>query len=368
MAFDLSSIGVPLDERYPQDLALASIDGLQSALPSWVARNASPEVVLIEAVALAVADIVNAANDTIAAVEQDILDRQYQVPRLAGSVASGAVTVIFDSTVTQTIPAGTSFVLADYGIEVATTADVTVTADTSVVLDVSTLTATTLVNGVGPGAGIDVLSVIPNILTVAITTAMSGGAAEEGDPEYIARSRNRLARVTNSLVVPDHFSAFVLEDGRALNALCIPAWDGVAVGTIGADAGEVTVVTYGRGGPLSAGDKTDLEAAMAAITYVGATVHVIDATVVSVPVTMTVKAAPGYTVSEAQAAAVAAIDTFLNPESWPIGGDVIVGALEAAIVDTAAVDYIVSTTLPSTDVTLAADEVPTPGTVTISAT
>ena len=367
MAFDLSSIGVPLDERYPQDLALASIDGLQAALPSWVARNASPEVVLIEAVALAVADIINAANDTIAAIEQDILDRQYQVPRLAGSVATGAVTVTFDSTVTQTIPAGTSFVLADYGVEVATTADVTVTSGTSVVLDVSTLTATTLVNGVGPGAGIDVLSVIPNVLTVALTTAMSGGAAEEGDPEYIARSRNRLARVTNSLVVPDHFSAYVLEDGRALNALCIPAWDGTGAPGSG-DAGHLTVVTYGRGGTLSAGDKTDLEELMAAITYVGATVHVIDATVVDVDVTLTVKAAPGYTVSEAQAAVEAAVTAFLNPESWPIGDDVIVGALEAAITDTAAVDYIVSTTLPASDTTLAADEVPTPGTVTISAT
>ena len=367
MAFDLSSIGVPLDERYPQDLALEAIDGLQAALPAWVARNASPEVVLIEAVALAVADIVNAANNTIASIEQDILDRQYQVPRLAGSPATGAVTVIFDSTVTQTIPAGTSFLLTDYGVEVATTAEVTVTADTSVVLDVSTAEATTLVNGVGAGAGIDVLSVIPNILTVAITTAMAGGASEEGDPEYIARSRNKLQLVTNSLVVPSHYEGFVRLDGRALNALCIPAWDGTGAPGSG-DAGHLTVVVYGRGGTLSAGVKTDLEELMAAITYVGATVHVIDATVVSVPVTMTVKAAPGYTVSEAQAAAVAAIDTFLDPESWPIGDDVIVGALEAAIIDTAAVDYIVSTTLPASDTTLDADEVPTPGTVTISAT
>ena len=368
MAFDLSSIGAPVDERYPQDLAIAAIDALQAAQPAWVARNGAPEVVLIEEVAQAVADVVNAANDTIGAVEQDILDRQYQVPRLAGTPATGAVTVTFDSTVTQTIPAGTSFLLADHGIEVATTADVTVTAGTSVVLDVSTVESTALVNGVGAGAAIDVLDVIPNILTVAISSAMAGGATEEGDPEYIARSRNRLARVTNSLVVGDHFSAYVLEDGRATNALCIPAWDGVAVGTIGTDAGEVTVVTYGRGGPLSAGDKTDLEDLMAAITYVGATVHVVDATVVDVDVTMTVKAAPGYTAAEAQAAAESAVAAFLDPQTWPIGDDVIVGALEAAITDTAAVDYIVSTTLPSADVTLAADEVPQPGTVTLSVT
>ena len=366
MAFDLSSIGTPVDERYPADLASATIDALQAALPAWVARNAAPEIVLIEAVALAVADISNAANDTVAAVEQDILDRQYQVPRLAGSPATGQITVTYDSPVTQTIPAGTGFVLADLGIEVATSAEVTVTASSTAVLDVSTVESTTLANGVGAGAAIDVLDVIPNILSVAVTGTFSGGASEEGDPEYVARSRNRLARVTNSLVVPDHFSAYCLEDGRALNAVCIPAWDGASTATIGTDAGEVTVVVWGRGGPVGAGDRTALEEAMSAITYVGAAVHVIDATAVDVDVTMTIHPAPGYTASEAQDAAEAAIAAHLDPQTWPIGDDVIVGALEAAVVDTAAVDYIASTTDPASDVTLAADEVPTPGTVTVS--
>ena len=368
MAFDVSAIGTPLDERYPEEIGTAAVEALQALLPDWLPRNASPEVIYLEALALAVAEIVNAGNETIAAIEEDILSRFYQVSRRPGSAATGQITVTFDTTVTTTIPAGTGFALADYGIEVATTADVNVTASTTAVLDVSTTEATTLINGVGAGAAVDVLDVIPNILSVAVTGAFAGGADPEDDTAYVARARNRLARVTNSLVVADHFTAYVLEDGRAVNALCIPAWDGVSTGTIGTDAGDVTVVTYGRGGTLSAGDKTDLAAAMQAITYAGATVHVTDAAVTTVAVTTTVKAAPGYSAAEAQAAAEDAIRGFLNPETWPIGDDVIVGALQAAITDTPAVDYIVSMSAPSGTTTIAANAVASAGTLTVSAT
>jgi len=364
--FDVSAVGAPLDERYPEELAAAAVSALQAALPDWLPRNASPELIYIEAVSLAVADIVNAGNQTIAAVEEDILSNFYQVARRPGSAAGGQITVTFDSAVTTTIPAGTGFALTDYGIEVATAADVSVTASSTAVLDVFTTEATTLVNGVGAGAALDVLDVIPNVLSVAVTGAFSGGADPEDDVAYIERVRNRLARVTNSLVVADHFTAYVLEDGRAVNALCIPTWDGVSTGTIGTDAGDVTVVTYGRGGTLSAGDKTDLAAAMQAITYAGATVHVTDAAVTTVNVTTTVVPAPGYSAAEAQTATEDAIRTFLNPETWTIGDDVIAGALQAAITDTAAVDYISAMSAPSGTVTIAANAVAKYGTITVS--
>lgn len=368
MAFDVSAIGAPLDIRYPNDLAAEVVAALQAAQPDWLPRNASPELIYIEAVALAVADIVNAGNATIGAVEEDMLSRFFQVPRRPGSPATGQITVTFDTTVTTTIPAGTGFLLSDYGVEVATTADVTVTAASTAALAVSTTEATTLVNGVTTGAALDVLDVIPNVLSVAVTGAFLGGADPEDDTAFTERARNRLARVTNSLVVADHFTAYVLEDGRAVNALCIPAWDGVSTATIGSDTGELTVVTYGRGGNLSAGDRSDLAALMQAITYAGATVHVNAAATTSVAVTTTVKSMPGYTAGEAQTAAEDAIRAFLNPETWTIGDDVIVGALQAAITDTAQVDYIVSMSAPSGTTTIAADAVATAGTITVSVT
>lgn len=197
MAFDLTAVGSPLDERYPTEIATASVAALQARLPSWIPRNASPELVFIEALGIAVAEIVNGANATIGAIEEDILANFYEVPRRPGSPATGQITVTFDTAVTTTIPAGTGFSLADYGVEVATTADVNVSASSTAVLDVSTTESTTLVNGVGAGAAVDVLDVIPNILSVAVTTGFSGGADPEDDTAYITRARNRLARVTH---------------------------------------------------------------------------------------------------------------------------------------------------------------------------
>ena len=51
-------------------------------------------------------------------------------------------------------------------------------------LDVFTTEATTLVNGVGAGAALDVLDVIPNVLSVAVTSAFAGGADPEDDTAY----------------------------------------------------------------------------------------------------------------------------------------------------------------------------------------
>ena len=41
--FDVSAVGAPLDERYPEELADAAVSALQAALPDWLPRNASPD-------------------------------------------------------------------------------------------------------------------------------------------------------------------------------------------------------------------------------------------------------------------------------------------------------------------------------------
>jgi hypothetical protein len=371
MPFDLSSVGAPIDERYSNDMAVQAIDLMEAARPGLAMRNASPEVVLIEALALAAADVSNAANQAVAELAELLLANFYEVPRMPGVPAVGAVTVTFDDAISTTIPTGTGFVLSEFGIEVAATADVVVAGSDTAVVQVASVQPTTLINGVGPGAAVDILDVIPNALSVAVSTAFGSGVDIEDDLTYQARARVRLARVTNSLVVPDHFSAYCLEDGRAVNAATIRAWDGTGTAPApgaGTDAGEVTVITYGRGGNLSETTRDELAAAMQSITAAGITVHVNPATVTSVAVTATVSAAPGYAATEVQDAAVAAVQAFLNPETWPIGTDVAVGAIEAAMVDTPQVQFVVSTDAPAADVTIAPDAIASAGTITVSVT
>lgn len=368
MALDPGSIGAPIDERYPSDLAVRSIEFLEAALPSFVARPASIETVLTEANAQAVAEVVNVANQTVGAVEEDMLARFFGVPRLPGAAAVGEVTLTFDGTVSQTIPAGVRLALPEVGLEIVTTADVVVSGASSAVVQVATAVPSSLANGVGVGAVVDVLDVVPRLLSVALTLGMSGGANPESDAEFIVRASARCARITNSLVVPEHFSAFVLEDGRASNATAIRAWGSTSTVTAGSDAGYVTVVTYGRGDNLSPEVRAELESAMQAITAAGVTVYVKPAIVSTVNVTVTVAGRPGYASADVSAAVETAVRAFLSPESWPIGEDVLPLALAGEIAKVGSVDFVSSLAAPASTVTVPIDGVVTAGTVSVTVT
>lgn len=372
MAFDVSSIGQPLDDRYPEDIAVDAVAQLQELLPDWVARNASPEIIYLEAVALAVADVVATGNSAIGAVTEAILSTLYDVPRYSGSVATATLTLSFDSAVSLTVPAGTTFVMPDYGVELATTVAATVSSASSVSLTAATTTATSELNGVS-SATIDLIDYIPNALSVTISAAFSGGADPEDDITYIERARNRLARVTNSLVVADHFTAYALESPLVSNATTINSWDGTGTapnaGSAGTDAGEVTVAVYGIGAQVSAGNKATLAGEMQDITAAGVTVNVKDAVLVDIDVTCTVLAKPGENTSVVQTQVQNALTAFLNPETWPFGETVTRDDIRAVILATDGVDSISAMSVPSTgspDTTLKSNEVASADDLTIT--
>ena len=152
------------------------------------------------------------------------------------------------------------------------------------------------------------------------------------------------------------------------NASTINAWDGVAIGTAGTNAGHVTVMVYGFGGQVSAGDRTALATAMQAITAEGVTVHVNEASLSSVSVTLTAAAEPGQVTASVKAGIEDALRAYLNPQTWPFGETVRHTSLIALVAAVPGVDYVASLTLPAADVTLAADQVAYPGVLTVTVT
>lgn len=366
MAFDIGAVSEPLDERTAGDLLADAIAALQVAMPDWVPRNGSPEVIYLEAVALAAAEVVNAGNAIIAAVVEAVLETLFLVPRGTGVQAVGELTITFDSTVTTTVYAGTRFSLPEYGTELLVTADATVTAGTTLVVQVVTADATSAVNGVGSAAAVDILDSIPNALSVAISSDMANGAEPEDDTAYIARSRNVLGLVSNSLVVLDHYTSYCRLSGLVSNATTIGAWDGAAIGTAGSDAGYVTSVVYGSGGTVSAENKATLAADMQAITADGVTVAVVDADLEVVNVEVDVVAISGVETATVQASVQAAITAWLRPETWEFGETVRTTSLTALVAGVDGVDYVDSLTAPATDVTLTANQLADLGTLTVS--
>lgn len=366
MAISAEALNVQIDTRNADDIVADAIDLLATRQPEWIPRNGAPEVIYLEAVAQAVTEVAVAAQAEVGAVVETLLSELYQVPRLPGAGATGEVTLTFDTSVTTTIPTGTRFLLPDTGVELVTTADVPVSASLTAVLPVATATATAAVNGTGSAASLDLLDTVPNALSAQITLDLSGGTEPESDSAYLTRAVQRLARVTSSLVVTDHFSAYVLEDGQTSNAVAIAAWDGASIGTAGTDGGHVTVAAYGRGGQLPAGVKTALAAAMQAITAAGATVHVVDAALSTVDVTATVHPIAGYDTNAVRDACEAALAAWLAPETWEFGETVRVTTLTTVLAAVEGVDYVTSVTTPAADVTLNANGLPAAGALSIT--
>lgn len=364
MGFDVSAIGRPLDERYPADLAAASLAALQGLLPSWVVRNGAVEVLLIEALALSAAEVANAANVAVGAIEEDMLSRFDQVLRLPGAPAVGALTLTFDAADGPGLDAGVRFVLRDVGVEVVSA--MPVPAGASVLVPVTASVASSRPNGVGPGAQVDVLDIVPNLLDVQVSEVFAGGADPESDEEYIARARWRRARASSSVAKPDAFAALVLEDGRVANAAAVRAWDGVSVGAIGTLGGHVTVLTYGRGGQVPVSVREELAATLASMSAAGVVAHVVPAALTTVDVTVTVTARPGFAAAEVQAGVQSAVRAFLAPEAWAFGEDVGVLALAGEIAKVASVDYVSAMSSPSSDVAVAANALAVAGAVTVS--
>lgn len=345
---DLSYLGLTPDERTADDVVADAIDYAQTQLPEWIPRNGAVEVVILEAAALASAETQAALNNLPGRVVEGILGL-YGVPRSPGAVATGTLTVTFDTAVTTTIPAGTRFLLVDEGVDLVSTAEVTVTAATTASVAVATEDYTAAVNGVGASASVDLLNAIPNALSVAVSGTLTGGADPESDDAYLDRASTVLARVTSSLVVPTHFTAYALQDTRVSRATTVDLFDGsIGTGSPGDHVGDITVYVYGVGGAVDAAVRTELETSMQELSAAMMDVHVEAAQVTTQNVELEVVGLAGYDSSTVQASVEAAIAAWMDPSVWEWDDDIRPNDIIALADTVSGVDYVVSVTTPST--------------------
>jgi uncharacterized phage protein gp47/JayE len=334
---------------------------LRDRLPSWVPRNASLEIVYLEAVALAVSEVTRTANDVAAQTLETLLEKVFLIPRLSGVPAAGRVTLTFDTAVSLTVAAGTTFLVPGTGARLVTVRDVDVTTKTAI-LDVEAAAAGADLNGI-VGVDVDLLDGLPNTLSATITTAMAGGVDSEDDAAYIARCGRVFSRMSSSLVTPDAFATFALESGQATNAVGVRAWDGRDPSAIGTMGGHVTVVAWGAGGPLPDLALLDLQTRMQDMAATGATVHVTRARLHPVDVAATVTVSAGADRDDVRARLLAVLAARLDPARWAFGAPVRSSVLLAAVQSVPGVDHVTGFS-PAADITLAADQLASLGTTT----
>lgn len=357
MAADLSDyINLTVYDRDPPELiARALVDAAQK-LPGWVPREGNTEVVLIESMALQVAELVYAINRVPAAIVEALL-RIYGVTRDPGAPPTTTVRFDFLDSLGHTIDAGTRvrYNPGDPDDVVVFAADTNATAAPGVSFVEVAATGTrntTVANGTIAGTVLDVIDSVVAVDEATLADPIGAGRDPEDTATWLNRGVQRLARLNSALVLPLHFVARALEEPGVVRAQALDRYN-PAVGPVGSNNGHITVAVMGDAGvALSGGAKTALQDAMSLLASAHLVVHVIDATVNTVNVTATVARIEGYTASEVQANVVAALKAYLDPNVWAWGATVWRNELISVMDRAAGVDRVVSVTTPATDLAL----------------
>lgn len=355
------------------DIVEAAQTTLQSRIPDWVPSATNIEVMLLEAMAIEVAEAVFSINRIPTTLVQALL-ALYGVEQDTGTAPTVDLTFTAYDTAGYNVPAGTEVVITTNSgdtVSFFTDAELIIAEST----DSGTISATATVNtdianGIIIGTEVELVDSITGIETVETATVVAGGVNPETLDAWTQRGIQRLQRLSDALVIPVHFTQAALEDPNVFRANTVDNYDPTEdpPSSPGDNPGHVTVVVYGAGGPLTSGQKADIQDSMELRALSNLVIHVVDPTVVTVNVTAAIKVKAGYVEADVIDAVEARLDNYLDPTVWPWAGVVRRNELISIIDQVDGVDYVDALTAPASDVNIGiGTSLATPGTLTITA-
>lgn len=349
-------VNLTLFDRDPQEVFAAAMTDLGTKMVDWVPREGNTEVLLMESLAVEVAEAIFAVNrlpDGIA----EVLLRLFGIDRDNGAVPTATIRFFAAGTQGYTVPAGTAVRLNLVGglepIVFVTQTDLVIPNGQSQG-DIAALgdRFTSDANGTIVGTTVEILDSLPYINTATIITApVSGGRDTETDAEWLTRGSQRFGRLVDTLVLPQHFVDFALEQTNVERALAVDNYN--MTGVPGDSPGYLTLAVYGDGVALTSPEKAALAALIGPKKFGLLSVSVVDPHIEVVNVNVTVKALPTFLAADVEQNVEDALDAFLNPMTWDWDRVIRRNDLITVVTNTTGVDYVTTLTTPASDVTAA---------------
>ena len=360
-------------DKDPQDIVDAALVVLQARLPEWTPSETNIELALLEAMALEVAETIYTIN-RLPEVMVETLLALYEIERDQGVAPSVTIEFTMADNAGYTIDEGT-----EVSISISASENLSFFTDSALVIapgnTTGTKTATAIentisANGVAIGTSCELVDAIEAVESIETTTVIAGGEAPEDDTTFLTRGIQRLQRLTDTLVIPEHFSQYALEKTYVTRAYAIDNYNSEAgSGVPGDHDGHITVVVYGDGANVSNGNKALLLAELDDNASGNLGVHLLNPTINTVNVAIAVKKVDAYTTGAIQTAVQTALTAYLNTATWDWSGTVRRNELITLVSNITGVDYVVSLTTPASDVTYATEgNLVTAGTLTVTVT
>jgi len=349
-------VDLSLFDKDPQDIFNDALVNLQSYLPEWEPREGHTEVLLMESLALEVAQLIFAINRVPGAV-LEVLLRLYGVDRDPGAFPAGTATFTFVDDTGHNLPLGTRVAVAVPGLEdgmvFATIANVDIPEGTTeVTVPIVGTIATAAANGLPSTTPVELLDSVVSVEFVDLAGPIGGGSGPEEDDEWFARGINRFARLTETLVLPGHFVSAALERPEVERAFTVDNYDPTSGNDPGEDAGHVTLAVYGDGAALSGAQKTAIATDFDSKVLANLAVHVVDPTITNVNVTVQVVAVPGADPAVVELAVEEALTAYLSPSTWEWSSTVYRNELISLVDQVVGVQRVDTITTPAADLPL----------------
>lgn len=347
-------VDLTLFDKDAQQVFEDALVQLQTHLPEWTPREGNTEVLLLEALAFEVGDLIFTVNRLPGTITEVLL-RLYGIDRDLGSPPEAQVRFYPSDVAGHDLPAGVRVSLTAGNGEtvVLTTAESAQIApgQASVVIRAVGDTNTDAANGIAPGTTVQLLDAIAFLERAELDSEVGGGAVEEDDDAWFARGARRFSRLVETLVLPSHFTAAALEHPTVVRAQAIDNYNAESTAPT-PHLGYVTVAVYGDNALVPAAEKAALRAELDAKAQANLGVRVADPTITSVAVNATVRALPGYDAGDVRAGVIAALNDYLSPSTWEWRATVYRNELIALMDRVVGVDRVVALTVPSTDIAL----------------
>lgn len=368
-------VDLTLFDKDPQDLVDQAVEDALVTLPDWEPAEGNTEMVVLEGEALIGAEVIYAIN-RLPGATVEILLALYGVLRDAGSPPTVELRFELSDDLGHTIDAGTTVRLPLGGdlevMDFTTDADLVVAnGDTEGVVMATGSRNSIDANGIAAETEYELQDAVPYVDRVMGNTDVNAGAEPETGEDFLDRGVQVLRRLVNTLVLPEHFTAEALLNPLVVRATTLDNFDvTVGGGSVPGDhPGHVTVLVAGAAGAaLDPGDVADLDADLEAKSMANLAVHVAGPTVTNVAVTAEVIRLAGYLDAEVEANVGAALQAYLDPDTWEWGRDVYRNELISVIDQVEGVDRVVSVTAPAADVVVDVDELINDGVLTITVT
>lgn len=366
-----------------QDIINRAVELARILIPEWIQEEGLLEFNWIKVLAQMLDEAIFTSNRRAVEDFRGLL-RLCGLTISDGAAPTATVTVTAFDTTGYTIPLGTKFRFKSSDaipveIILQSTAVGTIpTGATTVTVPVVGLTATSAGNGAPIGTALEILDSLSFLDYARLGSTITDGAPRELEPDFLDRGAVHLDRLTDSLVLARHYTNAVLEDIRVGRAATFDLTEGIVVGgdspgtvLIPDRPGHVTVAVAAFGGvPLSGSVKAQLLATLQARSRADLIVHVVDASIVSAGITVTVRRYREYAAGDVTTAVTNALNTFFDPQRWEWGRTIVLNDVIAAVDNAPGVDVVTTCTIfgGTPDLTILPSQIVKPGPYTVVVT